>query len=352
MKSENQFPVHTRLENGEVLNTFPLVKDLFSLAKKQIGEDGGFESYTNPEHKDGQSKAVELPEKFSPIVADYPGNYFVVCYEDRFGSYYAPDTRFRLVRLSTVKHRYDSDKVLREVDVMEHEQSEGKGNVIFVSVADRVNEKSVINLNSAKEGGVDAPHGSAKITYEVNANGEKRMTESDFERLDEAMHDWNGVQKPVRWVRNLDVEKVSAGEFKLIYQDMYLIGRDTQGLTEEEARVKISIEGSGDSAKSILIEIGLGSLSSAETLFEDSRDGVKVVSHSVKGMKVFKNQMKIIEQDPNYAFLFERPIDKAKLMDLVWSKIRMLEADWDKPQAVFGTDRIADLSPNLLEDKK
>lgn len=337
-------------ESREVVNPFPLTKDLFDFARTQLSRDTSFDTYVNPELKDEGVRVVELPEKFKPFVADYPGDYFVVYYINRRDPYYREGTRAEQTGLSTAQHRYDSDRILREIDIKEHDSSDKKGNVIFVTVAERVNEEGFTRINTAGSGEVNQPHGSRELEYQMDSNGTKRTIRSRFNRLDEGIFSWGGVDKPVRWVRNLDIEKPSEDRYEMTYRDAYLVGHDERGLTEEQAEVKIKIKGSGSEMSSIIVEIGIGSSDKDKVLFEDPGEQIKVIVHSAEGMKISKNQAEIIKQDPNYAFLFEKPVDKAKLIELIQSRTSFLQNDWDKPHAVFTQNQI-EATPDALPDK-
>ncbi|MEN9613789.1 MAG: hypothetical protein RLZZ347_96 [Candidatus Parcubacteria bacterium] len=339
-----------RQESGsrEMINLFPMARELFAFAQEELSEMS-FSIYTDPQYRKDTNKIVELPDKFAPLVAEYPGKYYVVGYENRLDKYYAQGTRKRYVRLSSSPYQYDSDEMLREITLEEYAPSEGKGNALFVTVSNSVNEKSVLNLNTARGQDVDQPHGSARVTYEVDSQGNKKPKESRFSRLDEGLLSWHNEQKPIRWVRNLDIERGIGKSSQITYEDMYLIGRDAHGLTEEQTKVRTHITESDEGEVSMLIEIGLGALNSAKTLFESEDKAVKVVEHSPEGMRALKNQMEILQQDPNYAFLFEKHVDQEQVMALMRARIKMLEDDWNKKQSVMGASQIADAEDALLE---
>jgi hypothetical protein len=335
-----------RQERQEIVNTFPLIRELFTFAQNGLPESN-HQIYTDPScRKDGQ-KALELPDTFAPLVADYPGKYFVVTYENRLGTHNAPGTRMRQVGLSTSQYRYESDQMLREIDIQEPAALEDKGNVIFLTVSSLVNEKSFTDINTAMNDEVDRPHGSAKITYKIDSNGNKEIRESHFARLDEALRPWKGEQTPVRWLRYLDIENFLEGVARVTYRDFYLIGKDEKGLTKEQVQVQTQVEKKENSSQTIVIEIGFGSGNSARTIFENLDQSIKVVEHSSEGMPAVTNQMEILKQDPNYSFLFENPVDQKKVLDFVRSRVNMLEHDWDKPHAVFGSNQIGNSSDEL-----
>lgn len=334
-----------KLQSHEVLDPFPLFRDLFELAQESLDEHS-YSVYSDPEWKGAKKNPVELPNKFEPLVADFPGSYYLVRRDNRSGSYFHEGTRFKEVGLSTAVHQYDSDAKLREVSIKEYDASERKGNVLYMTVADRVNESSRQDLNTSRGIDLDSPSGSATVTYEVDATGNKKIVESSFRRLDEAVFKWGDEMKPVRWVRNLETENKKGNAAVMHYRDMYLIGRDENGLTEERASVDTDVSTEGGKIGLVRIAIGIGSDSSARVIFEDKEVGIKVIERLPEGMKAFRNQMDIVKQDPNYAFIFEKPVDMKKVTDFIRSRIDMMEHDWDKPGHVFGVNQIENPSGN------
>lgn len=325
-------------ESVEVVNPFPLARELFDLARKELDETS-FQRYVDPAQKDVGQRAVKLPDKFAGLMEGFPGKYFLVSFEDRLSDYYAEGTRSVDVRLSSAEHRYESDARLHEVRIREYDRSEGRGNVIFLTISDFVNENSLLGLNSQRGDETSSPHGSAENTYEVDSSGRRTLKESHFVRLDEALCQWKNENQPVRWVRNLDVENSGQGG-KIIYKDIYLIGRDEKGDSTEQAQVKTEVQMKQNEVESVVVEIGIGSRQSARILFQNVNPDIKIWEHSPVGMRVFADQMEIIKKDPNYAFIFKQPVRLEEVMSFIKGRVSMLRNDWDKNGTVFGSNQV------------
>ncbi len=314
----------------DIKRTFPLLKELFEYAEKKGFDSISFDDYGS-EGAGDNPRAIEFPENFNSLVAEHPGKYFIVAYDNRQSSYYKEGTRHRMVRLSTMRKRAQTNERIREVDLTETDPS--FGNKAQIKVRESVNNKSFVDINTATGEEVEQPHGEAEYMYELDPQGVKTVKETHFNRLDEGLFQWKGENKPVRWVRNLRVEKDEQDIPKTMYEDLYIIGRMEKGKSDERAQVKTYITGSAENPKSILIEIGIGAPATAKVLYEDKQRNIKVLVH--EGIKAYKDQLQIIQQEPAYAALFRKPVDIEELMKDISFKARMLQEDWDKPQTVF-----------------
>ncbi len=322
-------------ERKEVMLPFPLMKELIDYVQESgLSSDNSFSEYVSEETEDrAVGQAIPLPEKFFPLVADHPGTYFLVYYEDRDNDYYKKGTRFKEVGISTSEYRKTGNKRLREIHIKQPSSSEGLGNVLRVEIEERVNEKGFTTLNTAIGEQVNLPHGMASIEYEVSPDGVKRELAFRSDRLDEGLFEWGGEQKHVRWLRELDVEK--GGDIQMIfYRDTYLVGLKPEGGSGERAEVRFTINGNLNDPQSVLVEIGFGPESKAEVLFEDKDKKIKIVLHDFAGVSREK-VLNILKQNPNYAFMFKDSVDTEELMSSLTSMVSMLQNDWDKPQAVF-----------------
>ncbi len=334
----------TTKNKNEVMDMFRLTRQLFDFAEKNLDEHAGFiYADTNNEYSDNPY-AKELPENFYPIIADYPGIYFVVSYENRLDDCFAEGTRMQQVRLSSVPKKSLTNERIREIGITEYAPSEGKGNMQFLTVTDSVMEKGFADINTAGEGEVDAPHGSAKLTYEVNPVGEKKIVSSKFNRMDEGIFEWDNAQAPVRWVRNLEIDRQSSDDMKALYKDLYIIGRDNQGDAKKAIEVQVNIEVKGNIGNPSSLQVSFGFYrTGGETLYEDNESGIKVIMGDT-GRTTPEEVINILKNDPNYSFIFEGQIDKEKMSSLLRQKMSMISSDWDKKTAVFGT--------NLLEGEE
>lgn len=315
---------------------FPLLRELFEYAESKGFEATSFTDYDDTgihgrNTASDNPRAIELPERFVPFTADSPGQYFLVGYENRQDRYYKEGTRTRMVRLSTVRKKNKSDERIREIDLTEVDPS--FGNKAEITVRESVNNKSLVDLNTAQGDEVDQPHGHAQYTYELDPNGQKKIKESRFNRLDEGIFSLRNENRPVRWVRSLKVKMDESNIPNTVYEDAYYIGRPNEKQRDEAAKIKTQIVGSIDDPQSIRVEVGLEGLGKAETIYEDKQNNITVVVHS--GINAYARHLEITQQDPAYAAVFEKPIDVEELLKNIKFKIGMLQEDWDKPQAVF-----------------
>jgi hypothetical protein len=313
-------------ERHEVQESFAQFNKIFDLAEKKLSKDASYDNYTIEKDSDTEN-IIELPSELQELVKDFPGKKYLVYYINRQSTYYTEGTRFKCVGLSTVKRKSQTDEVMREIEFRETEPSMGSKKLMIVS--EYVNEKSFEKLNLAAEDETDQPHGEAKIEFELVSDYKKRMTNFSSSRLDEAFFDWNGEQKPVRWVRNLSMDNVSQ---EINYNDLYIIGRNHEG-RDERAEINIKVKGDISSPSSILIKIGTGSPHDATVNFEDESKGIKIVTY--KPYPAYKNQMEILKHDPNYSFLFRENIDVKEIISTMQSKVGMLRDDWRNPRTVF-----------------
>jgi hypothetical protein len=342
--------VPATLQKQEMQIPFPLAKELFSFAEESGLNQSSYSEYTKEELKDGEvnPSAKSLPEKFSSLVADFPGNYFLVAYEKRIGDYYAKGTRFKMAVISNTDYRAKSNDRIREINIKEYDPSEGKGNVLFVTVSDSVNEQDLTTLNSDINEKVNLPHGDAEVTYQVGMDGTKKQISFRADRLDEEFFTWKGEQKQVRWLRNLAVER--EGRVPVTnYKESYLIGLKPQGGSEELVDIKFKVVGHLIDPESIQIDIGFGPEQTAQVLYEDKNKKIKVLFH--RPVIKDSNPLEVLKQDPSYSFLFEEPINTEKLLDTLKSKIKGLEKDWDKTQNVFSSPESLSYTPQQIENK-
>lgn len=321
--------------------TFPLLKELFELLRKQGWESSSYDNYGN-EGEGENTQAIELPESFAPLVAEHPGKYYIVAYDNRRSSYYKEGTRNELVKLSTVKKRTQSDERVTEIDLAEVDPS--MGNKVEVRVQESVNNKGFVDLNKQTNTEVAQPHGEANLKYEIDPNGNKAVQETSYSRTDEGIFPWKDNEERVRWYRTLRAERKSEDNIQTTYEDSFIIGGWDDPRKEERASIRTTIKGSVENPDSIVVEIGIGTPSSAQVLYEDTERNIKVLVH--EGINMYKNQLEVLKQDPNYAIIFQEPIDAENLMSTLKSKIAMLQNDWDKPHHVFAEQPAIDGSAN------
>jgi hypothetical protein len=322
---------------NSLTNNFASFRELFEFAQKTLRQDS-FEMYVNSDYRDSKHTPCELPDKFNLITEGYPGKYFLVGFENRQGTYYKADTRGRIVCLSTAPRKYESEDRLQEIIITEPDPSVGRGNVLLYKVSQFVNEKGRQTLNLPLECGVAESSGKADILIEISPTGERAIIESSCSRLDEAFHSWRGAQTIVRWLRDLYCTRDKSGNQEYRYRDTYLIGRDERGDTLETANVTTRFNLQSGAVSSVLIEIGIGAISSARTIFESDNGLLKVVEHTPAGMRAYTNQMEIVSLDPNYQFIFNQVIDVSSVVKLMQDRILMLEQHWDKKHNIFSTD--------------
>lgn len=321
---------------------FPLLRELFEYAESQgFSADNWSEYGAGGEHHGEEHKrAIDLPERFSSLVQEYPGHYFIVAYANRQDPYFAEGTRERRIRLSTVKKSDQTDDRIREIDLTEMDPS--KGNKMQMTVREKVNNQQFHEM-SANLQTIDVPHGEAKATYEIDVQGKKENKSLYFSRLDQDTFPWKGEQKPIRWLRSLVMEKGS-GKARMEYKDGYLIGLRPEGGCDEDAEVKVEFYGSIDEARSIRIEIG-NPIGRGRYIYRD--EVIAVVEH--EPLLTNQNQMEILKNDTAYDFLFKRPVDHASVVAAIKAKVQMLQADWDKPQSVYSKPPVIGKEGKLLE---
>lgn len=327
MRSERELvPSH---ETKDIILPFALLKDLFEYAREIGLNETSFEAYANHELPENPAIAV-LPKKFESLVADFPGKFYLVSFDDRSSSYYRAGTRSVTARLSTVKKKNISNQAIQEIDLEQVDPTDG--NVLRITQTSSINNKSFVDLNSAPEDEVEQPHGQARNIFEVDAMGYKNFKSSQYDRLDEGFFDWHGQRRPVRWVRNAEASLSDDGAKQLFYKELFIIGRE---MPDERAEVRVTISGDLENPQSILVEIGYGPLQTARVIINENN--LKVVEH--EPINAYKNQIEIIRNDPNYAFLFEKSADPNQLVKIVQAKVRSLQTDWDKPANIFTEDK-------------
>lgn len=334
MKRESLMP----REQKEIKRPFPLVRDLFAFARERGIDVRGFNSDTGEAHA-----IAPLPEKYVPLVEEYPGVYFVTAYEDRRGNYYAEGTRGQLVRLSTVEDRSVSDERTREIDIEEREGRDADR--LKIRVREAVMDKSFGFINQARSGEVDRPNGSMRYTYERDEAGKKYPKLIECNRMDEGLFRIDGLEKPVRWVRDVRKEIEDGKTYVTEYRDYYVIGRNTKESKDERVSIKTAIRGDIQNPKLIEVEIGFGSKLSARRLVDDQAGGLIVLVHEEK-------MLSIARVDPAYAEIFKEKPEREKIILGIASRIQMLLDEWDKPQSVYEdmTRKISD-EPRQIEDQ-
>ncbi len=305
----------------ELKRPFPLIQDLFALAKK------------NKIASRGENEAVALPEAFAPLVADYPGKYYVVAYEDRRDTSYAEDTRGQFVTLATVKAKAETDKLTHEFFISQKQPA--RADRIEVSLRKAVMDKSFEKINEAEGEALEQSHGTMVYTYELDENGEKFPQKIEYNRLDEGLFKIGDKLRPVRWVRTLEVEKKEGQPEKIFYSDFYTIREnDDNPAKNPRANVRTIITEKSKDTQMILVEVGSGPEKSARIIADDKSKGVKILVHDyLKG----QDPLAIIKDDPLYAPLFKKTADIDAFLDGLKFRIQNLKEDWDKPQSVYET---------------
>jgi hypothetical protein len=221
------------IKKQELVNPFPLLKELFDYVESQGFDETSFSEYDGETDKK-DIKNIILPEKFKSLIPNIVGDFFIVAYENRRDSYYKEGTRSRMVRLSTVRQRSKSDEKIREIELSEPDISEG--NVMHIKIRDSVNNKSFMNINTAGKDEVEMPHGSAELMYEISNSGEKKMKESIYRRLDEGLFEWKGKNQSIRWIRSIDTKIDTNVQESCTYEDSMIIGRWQLGKPDERSQ--------------------------------------------------------------------------------------------------------------------
>lgn len=337
-------------EKRELMNLFGLTRQLFDFAADNDLEHKGGYRYAdvNNEFSDNPF-AKDLPQKFYPIIAEYPGKYFVVSYENRLSSYYAEGTRLRMVRLSNVRKQSETDERVREITITEYDPSEGKGNVQFLTIKDFVNNQKRTKINTAAEGEVDDPNGSARLTYELDPTGGKKLIASEFDRMDEGMFEWHGELTPVRWNRRLDIEKQGTGDMEMRYRDYYIIGRNHYTETHKDYRIQAEfvVIGNIDNPQSIVITFGSQLGDKKEVIFEDKENQIIINLNDGDSWTKKEKISEFIKQDPNFSFLFDGSASREKIIELIRRKADALTNEWDKPTHVFAQNELREGDKSL-----
>ena len=320
-----------RREAQDVMHLFPLYKGLLDHAAKAGFDASDFMNYSG-ETSSANYQPTPLPKKFQDLVQDHPASYYIVAYDDRRGAGYQEGTKHRMVRLSTVPVRSESNQLIREVDIKDVDPS--MGNLIEMSVRESVNNQSFAEINEADDDEIEASHGEARCVYQIKPDGQKTVTQLKYNRLDEGLFQFGGSAKAVRWVRNLNIEGVDSDEQRLTYQDLYIIGRSRDVKKEGRAEIRSEINGSGSEFKSITIQMGIPDPSESERVIVDDQErGVKIIIHD--NLPGYENQEDVLRDDPVYSILFEEPIDIDRFSQLLKGRIDMLQDQWDQPQSVY-----------------
>mgnify|MGYP000458669428 CR=1 FL=1 len=316
-----------KAEKKAIVRPFPLLQDLFKFAQKEGIHDAGFRY----QGERADVVTAELPETFQPLTEDFPAKYFVVAYEDRRGEYYAEGTRHQLVRLSTVERPSSTDARTREMDLILPDDK--RADRIRVTVREAVKEKSFEEINQKNDDGLDQPHGSARYTYEIDASGKRHPKKFEFDRLDEGLFDLGGDNyKPVRWVRDLLIEKGEDGEDQIQYNDLYILNRSNNPGDESRASVQTSLIGTFESPRSVVVEIGFGPMETARVLFHDEEKNITLFLHqSVRT----EDSIAILKDDPVYTELLNASPKPEAFIEKIRARCQMLKDDWANPQSVY-----------------
>jgi len=320
----------------ELKRPFPLIQDLFALAKKKevLGAHG--------------EVVIELPKKFEPLVADFPGKYWVVAYEDRRDRYYKEDTRGQYVILSTVKNRSETDDITTEFEIRQRSKSTAER--VEVKLKRIVMDKSFQKINEAEGEELEQSHGDTTFKYELDQDGKKYPQKLEFSRLDEGLFVIGDIAKPVRWVRRLEIEKKEgeSDKTKTSYSDYYIIRENHDDPTRfPRADIKTEITGDLDTPESILVQVGSGAEESATVIVDDKAKGIKVLHY-----KYYEEDgsLDIAKDDPVYAFLFKKTVEIESFIEELNKRIETLKEDWDKPQSIYETAKALDQeTPELSE---
>jgi DNA-binding PadR family transcriptional regulator len=342
MKTESGI---AKVEAGDVRRLFPKYKEFFEFVAKQGFDQVSFSEYFGDAASTQRNTPIPFPERFTDLVADHPGKYFVVAYEDRRDPYYAVGTRGRAVRLSTVQRKTESDRQIREIEIREVDPNEG--NFIDTTVTESLNNRKNVDRNTGGDAEVEPSTGRAKFIYRINDQGKKTLREMKIVRLDEGVFNFGNVPKAVRWVRDLDIDATSA-ESTLEYVDRFIIGRSTNITQEERADVKTIITGTLEIPGSITVNIGLGAPSEGRVLFEDAERKIRVVLYPA--MRGSEKQLDVAKNDPVYAPLFEDPMDGERFLEGIRGRITMLKEEWNNPQSVYQPEKSITGSPTPIEE--
>lgn len=320
-------------EQREIKRPFPLVQDLFHFAREHGINESGFNSDTGGAHT-----VQPLPEAFFSLVAEYPGTYFVTAYEDRRNSYYAEETRHQMVRISTTEDRKVTDEKTREIDIKL--KDEYRADRIEICVREAVMDKSFGRINQAGNGEVNRPNGSMRYTYERDEVGKKYPKLIECHRMDEGLFVMDGLEKPVRWVRDVRREIENDKTHVTEYQDYYIVGRGGDGKKDERASIKTVMRGDMKHPKLVEIEIGFGDKASARRLIDDQKSDLVILVHN-------EEMLSIVKTDPAYEEIFKETPKKEKIVSDIVSRIQMLLDEWDKLQSVY-----EDVGVKMLESVK
>jgi len=341
------YPIATG-EKQEVQIPFPLARELFNTAEKLGLDAASYSEYVKNDIEDNANPlAISLPEKFLPFVAEYKGDYFIVAYENRTDPYYAKGTRYKEVLISNTDYRHRFNSLVREIVVKEFAVSEGKGNVLFISVSEKLNEQGFTSLNLNVDEKANLPHGESEATYKIAEDGTKKMITFESKRLDEEFFLQNGEEKLMRWLRKLRIEREGDAP-TTTYTETYMIGLNPKGIEDARAMVQFTVAGDLASPQSILMEIGSGTHESAFVLYDDRERNTKILFHPP--IREAANPLEVLKQDPNYSFLFdESGVDITKLQEVLQFKISNLRDDWDKPQSIFSKPESVTYSPPQIE---
>ena len=330
-------------DHRDLVRPFPLVQDLFTFAQKNgITKDG----FTSQDFGYKQV-TVPLPEKFTPLVQDFPDQYLITAYDDRRDSYYKVGTRHQLIRLSTVENRRTTDTRTREIDIKLPDGS--RADRIEVRVREAVKDKSFDSINTAQGEEIEQPHGSARYTYELDTSGNKYPKKFQFDRLDEGLFVMGDKTRPVRWVRRLEIEKNENTPNKAVYEDYYIIGRNEETTGNQRASIKTTITGDIGNKPTIVVHVGYGPQSRARVLLNDTEHGITfVVDETISG----ENPLEILKDDPTYEALLKTQPDPKLFIELLGAKMRNLEEDWDKPQSVYATNNGIETTDSAIQKKQ
>ncbi len=308
---------------------YPDLVALFELAERNgLSEQNPDNYYSNYEN----TSAILLPKEMQKLTLGDPGQYYLVFYEDRRDDSYYKESMGRFALISARKNRPQSNDPFRELWYSQETNKNGYDEA-FVAVAERVNEKSAQNINSADDTTTEEPYGSRKIKYKINPeDGSRIPIDLSISRLDEILLPLDEKRFVTRWVRNLNISKDENQEPDAIYSDHYIIGRSQEILKERRADISIRVRGNIDNPRMIKVEIGSGPEQSARILLEDLEKNIKIIIHSGA-----EEGFDLLRQDPQYGFLSKSndQISTDDILSLFEFRADLLREHWNQSQSVF-----------------
>jgi len=217
-----------------------------------------------------QEKEYELPEEFSDLVEDYPGEFYIVYYTDRRNEAYKVDNGVFVGLATTLTHQHHQGKQ-REIEVSARNTSTEKFNLaIGFRVSERVYNEVGDHTATHDDRILHDPHGEQEMEYLIKEDGKKELLSTMVMRVD--VDDATNLRVQRGFKETAATEHFPAS---LTYDEI----RTVEGVPQAMISVRARGGKENANAETITVEVGTGRPSEALIIFQDPTQKIRILVH-------------------------------------------------------------------------